>query len=218
MKKQAQLVLYVAVAALFVAAFIASPAAWATPSRSASNQTVPTRTPTTEYIPTDLPTTQPPTQQPAPTAALPPPTGTALPQSTAAPAALTLVIDPARKAAWPGAAVSFAITAGNQGPTAVRQVLVDIPLPAGLEPGDVTAGGAIWEGNSLRLRLASLPGNGRATVTFTVRVAATATAQALVLRPVITAADGMRATATAVIALAPVELPTTGGRGATVGD
>ena len=225
MRKQAQLIFYGLTAALIFAAFVVSPGAWASPSRSAANQTVPTRTPTQEYVPTDLPTaapptSQPPTAEPAVTPAPPPPGATVQPRVSPSPATprpvvpgLTLTIDPPRIASYPGAEITFTLATKNIRPGTAQQIAIELRLPAGLEPGAVLSGGGVWDGRTLRLPPRGLAPDGRIIVVFTVRVTRDATGPAIVLRPTVSVAGERENSATAIIALPPVELPPTGGSG-----
>ena len=79
-------------------------------------------------------------------------------------------------------------------------------------PEGTPSGRAAWNGTSLRLRLPTLPSGSNASVAFTIRVAPDFDGPVIVLRPVVTAAGGAEAAATAVIAMPPVELPPTGGQ------
>ena len=86
-------------------------------------------------------------------------------------------------------------------------------LPAELDPGEVHGTSAVWDGRTLRGRLPVLPPGGRWVVTFGASVREDAAAGVLVVNSAqVSAAGGLRTSASAYLALPPAELPTVGGR------
>lgn len=226
MRRSIRWVVYALVIVLLAGAALSGPSAWATPGQSPDNQTIPTRTPKPPPQPEptdsdpDEPTSQPPPLQPpgpGPTV-LP---GTVLPGGTplpvipiapAAPARLTLAKRADRDQVWPGMTVSFTLTLSNRGSTSIQGIVVEDPLPPGLEPREILEGsGAFWDQNSLVSEVAVLPPGGRYTVIFSALVGPDATAEPMLQnRATATAANGLSAQAIAILVLPPLELPPTG--------
>jgi uncharacterized repeat protein (TIGR01451 family) len=194
-------------------AVLAAPGAWATPGQIGLAQTVPTRTPTPGAV---LPTVRPPNVTAVPPTAGPgasptsplvvPPAGT--PAPAAGPLVLTKSAD--RRAAWPGATVTYTLVVRNSGAAALRQVSLEDALPRGLAPVAVLSGGATWSGSTLRLTSATLAPGARLEVVYTARVTATEAGTTIVNRARVSAAGVAPATATWTLALPPAELPATG--------
>lgn len=218
MKRNWQTALYVATGAALLIVLLAAPGVWATPGQNTVNQTIPTRTPTAAPVtpepPTPVPSSpEPPTASP-PTAdtgapAVLTPTATPTKAAAASPLALALVAD--RQSVWPGATVTFTLTVTNRGPAELRQIAVADLLAAGLAPGEVVAGDATWDGNTLRATIPSLPAGGKLALVYTATVTATAPGQAITTRATATAAGGAQAAAILTLGLPPSELPVTGG-------
>jgi uncharacterized repeat protein (TIGR01451 family) len=118
-----------------------------------------------------------------------------------------------RDQVWPGLTVLYTLTLSNVGAASARQVAIEDPLPAGLEPGAIVAGsGAIWDQAILRARIPVLPPGGTYTVSFTARVAPDAGPGPVLLnRAGASAAGGLAARAASEVILPPVELPPVGG-------
>ena len=210
-----------------------SPSAWATPAQSRPGQgmTVPTRTPVvdwsptprptdrpqaTDVPPTDVPPTDVPRTSPTPaTPGAPLATQTPAPSATAGQAAggaLALAVEVGRLETWPGRTVTYTVTLRNTGSASLRQVLLEDILPDGLEPGAVQGTDAAWDGRALRGRLPLLPPGGRLVVVFNAAVRAGASGGGLLVNRAQAAADGgLTASAEAVVALPPDELPVVGG-------
>lgn len=219
MRHKLRLALYGAIGAALLIAVVAAPGAWATPGQSDLSRTVPTRTPTPGLNP---PTVPPPAVTTAPTAppaagpgatATPPAAGSpgiVPPAATASPGALGLAKTADRRAAWPGATVTYTLTVTNAGAAALRQVSLADVLPRGLAPGVVVSGGATWSGSTLRLATATLAPGARLVVVYTARVTATEAGSTIVNRASASAAGLAARTASWTLALPPAELPATG--------
>jgi hypothetical protein len=93
----------------------------------------------------------------------------------------------------------------------LAQITVTDLLAEGLAPGEVIAGDATWDGNTLRATIPSLPAGGKSALVYTATVSATAPGQAIVTRATATAAGSAQAAATLTLGLPPSELPATGG-------
>ena len=226
MKLTLRFTVYVLVALALFAVLIVGPSAWAAAPGKYAGITVPTRTPTRPFTMTSTPAPAPgptaapvETSAPAPTAAGPgpvPPALTAPPAPTvtaASAAALTLAKQASRQEAWPGSTVSFTLTLTNTGAASARQIVLEDVLPPELDPGSAQGAGAAWDGRTLRASAPVLPPGGRLVVSFTATVRADAAPGTAVIinRATAAAAGGLKAAATAVLALPPVELPPTGG-------
>lgn len=213
MRRTLRTILYGAAGAVLLIAMLAAPGAWATPGQSGLSLTVPTRTPTPGLNPPTAPppvvTAIPPTAGPgaSPTAPIIVPPASATPAATG-PLVLTKSAD--RRAAWPGAIVTYTLVVRNSGAVALRQVTVEDVLPGGLAPVAVLSGGATWSGSTLRLASATLAPGARLEVVYTARVTATDAGTTLVNRARATAAGVAGATAAWMLALPPAELPATG--------
>ncbi|MGQ9768229.1 MAG: hypothetical protein ACUVSS_13145, partial [Anaerolineae bacterium] len=132
--------------------------------------------------------------------------------ATQMPAALLLTKQADRTVVWPGLEVVFTLTLINQGTTSARQIVIEDALPPALLPGTIQGTAAAWEGQTLRARTPVLAPGGRFVVTFTARVREDVLpGGAIVNQAAATAMGDQRAVAGVVLALAPIELPTTGG-------
>lgn len=212
-------IVYVLIALALFAVLIVGPSAWAASLGKYAGITVPTRTPTRPFTITSTPKPAPgPTSAPAPTAAGP---GLVIPALTASSAptvpaasaaALTLTKQASRQEAWPGSTVGFTLTLANTGAASARQIVLEDVLPTELEPGTVQGAGAAWDGRTLRASALVLPPGGRLVISFTATVRADAAPSSAVIinRATAAAAGGLKAAATAILALPPVELPPTG--------
>lgn len=213
MKLTPRLLAYVLVALVLFGVLIVGPNSWAASLGKYAGITVPTRTPTRPFTITDTPAPPaPPTSsQPAPLTSAPVATATS-PATPASAAALTLTKQAARQEVWPGASVAFTLTLTNVGNGSARQVVLEDVLPPELDPGSVQGAGAAWDGRTLRARVPVLPPGGRLVVSFTARVRedAAPNGAAIINRATATAAGGLQAAASAVLALPPAELPPTG--------
>lgn len=227
MRSTLRSIVYLLVTLALFGILIAGPGSWAGSLHKYAGITVPTRTPTRPFVVTDTPAPAPPTAAPVATAA-PAPTSTgggapvgpaptappAPPAPNASAAVLVLTKEAARQEAWPGATVSFTLTLTNTGAGSARQVMLEDVLPPELEPGAAQGANAAWAGRTLRASALVLPPGGRLVVSFTTTVRAEITPDRAVVinRAAASAAGGLKATATAVLALPPVELPPTGAR------
>ena len=117
-----------------------------------------------------------------------------------------------RDQVWPGMTVSFTLTLSNRGSTSIQGIVVEDPLPPGLEPREILEGsGAFWDQNSLVSEVAVLPPGGKYTVVFSALVGPDATAEPMLQnRATATTANGLSAQAIAILVLPPLELPPTG--------
>ena len=216
---------YLLVCLLLVGALIASPAVWATPAQTGLNQTIPTVTPKGSS-PTDAPTSRPPTHTPAPPATdtpAPPPetvispasgaTFTVAPTATSAPLpVLTLTLEVNSAIVWAGTELSYTLTLTNQGPGPARAVDLTLRLSEGLDPGEIAPGStAVWEGNTVRLLVASLPPGEQRVIAISAVVRSDLSPGAVLVSEasVMVGAD-LLATARVAVALPPAELPPTG--------
>ncbi|MCX7668607.1 MAG: DUF11 domain-containing protein [Anaerolineae bacterium] len=212
MRRKFRLAGYLLATAIMVGTLIIGQTAWAIPDQSQENQTVPTRTP---KPPTTVPgaTSAPgPTSAP-PTAAPPVSAGTATPTATvAAPVArlsLALTANPIQ--VWSGVTVVYTLRVLNLSATAVRNLVLSDPLPAGLEPGAIIAGqGAVWEGTTLRATVAELAAGAQVEIAFTARVAAGVPAGTVIINRARATLDGVTTDASVAIAMPPAELPAVG--------
>jgi uncharacterized repeat protein (TIGR01451 family) len=197
--------MYIVVSVLLIGVALSGPSAWATPGQSPNNQTVPTRTPESQPQPepsdseSDEPTVQP--------------------TATIEPAQLALEKRADRNQVWTGLTVNYTLTLTNPGSGSAQGILIEDVLPSGLEPGEILEGsGAVWNQRTLNAEVAVLPPGGKYTVVFSALVGPVP-GQTSVLRNRATAsaAGGIAAEAESVLALVPLELPTTGGTWAAAG-
>jgi len=130
-------------------------------------------------------------------------------------AALVLAKEAGLQHAWLGATIPFTLTLSNLGTASARQVVVIDALPAELDPGPLGAGtGATWDGRTLRLGVPVLAPGGRAVIAFTARVNSQARPGGVITNVAnATAAGGLTALASVIVAMPPAELPPTGGSG-----
>jgi uncharacterized repeat protein (TIGR01451 family) len=239
MRRNYRLAGYLLAAALLVGLMANGPQAWATPSQTSSQQTVPTRTPKPQ--PTDRPpeaTSPPPTVPPPPTAtarptATPQPTapavtGTPPLRATATPvgatltptmtptasaAALSLTVQANPNRVWAGLPVEYTLTLVNRSANSVRNVsLLDL-LPTALEPGGIISGAeANWQDRTLRVQKDELKPGERLEVIFQAIVAENLSPGSTIANQVdASAAGGLEAKASAAVLLPPAELPRVGG-------
>jgi hypothetical protein len=226
MKAHARIGGYSVAFLVLVISLVASPAAWATPSQSGLNQTIPTLTPRGSS-PTDPPTSRPAadTATPRPLADTPVPqvdpattstpseAVTTTPTVTPAPLALlTLSIQVDRSLAWVGTEPYYTLTLANQGTGAAESVLLVITFPPGLNPVKTEfESSAVWDGSAVRFPLDTLLPREERVVTFSAIVSDDVSPGAVL----ITSADAMvngeaAASARVAVALPPAELPATG--------
>jgi len=127
-------------------------------------------------------------------------------------ASLALVKEVARLEAWPGAAVEYTLTLTNTGSASAREIVVEDTLPQGLDPGVIQGTVATWDNRTLRARAPLLPPGGRLVVHYAAVVRpGVPSGEVLVNQARATAAAGLSASAAAVVAMPPAELPAVGG-------
>ena len=210
MKPNMRWVTYVVVFVALTGVALSGSSAWATPGQSSNNQTVPTRTPESPSQP------EPPDSEPDEPVQ---PPSTIEPIAPAQQAQLALEKRTDRRQVWTGLTVSYTLTLTNRGLGSAQGILIEDVLPPGLEPGEILEGsGAVWNQRTLNAEVAVLPPGGKYTVVFSALVGPVP-GQNPVLRNRATAsaAGGLAAEAESVLALVPLELPTTGGTWAATG-
>jgi len=112
--------------------------------------------------------------------------------------------------------VEYTLTLTNTGSAPAREIVVEDTVPRGLDPGTIQGMAATWDNRTLRARAPLLPPGGRLVVHYTAVVQpGVSSGEVLVNQARATAAAGLSASAVAVVAMPPAELPAVGG---TLGD
>jgi uncharacterized repeat protein (TIGR01451 family) len=114
---------------------------------------------------------------------------------------------------WADQPVEFTLILANRSTSPVRNVVLLNALPADLAPGAIISGaGAVWRDRTLRMERSELAPGEQLEIVFQAIVGAELPAgAAIVNRASATAAGGLEASASAILAMPPSELPRVGG-------